>query len=585
MVGIEMNKIKDTEDNSVRNAQSLDLKGVPFERSDEWSVDEGADLGAFLQHGVAEIQKDGQRALVAAPDTDAAGNAAIVAASLAGLPIHRVDRYAFGRLLEAADRMKMCEDAGLGLYRRDKLNSALYGIRPWQFAAAGAMLALAAYGTHLDPMAALNTGMAVIVAIMAVLVVFRMTCMFASFYWQFKRTDDIDVRQLDDDALPSYSILVPMLRERETTLRGLVSSLSRIDYPTDRLQVLFILEETDQETRAIVDSIHMPEWFSVILIPDADPHTKGKACNYAMNFVTGDYFTIYDAEDHPDPRQLKKAVAAFEKAGEKVVCVQSKLNFYNVKENWLTRMFTLDYSAWYYFMLPGMDALNLPICLGGTSNHFKSRVVRDLCVWDAYNVTEDADFGLRIAKSGMKTILIDSTTYEEANTSIPNWIRQRTRWMKGYMLTYLVHMRQPLALLKRLGLWGFLGMQLFVAGNFVGNLIIPPLLLTTLLWASAEIWGWTSVDFFPDEFWLPAIFALVVGNLGAIGFAMAAGIRRGIPSLVLYALTSPLYWALGVIATYRALWQVIFNPFHWEKTEHGLSKVDSGILLEQVKTS
>jgi len=294
-----------------------------------------------------------------------------------------------------------------------------------------------------------------------------------------------------------------------------------------------------------------------------------------MNFVTGDFFTIYDAEDHPDPLQLKKAIAAFRKAGPELVCVQSRLNFYNVTENWLTRMFTLDYSAWYYFMLPGMDMLNMPICLGGTSNHFKTRAVRDLGSWDAYNVTEDADFGLRIAKLGLKTVLIDSITYEEANVSIPNWIRQRTRWMKGYMLTYLVHMRRPIQLLQNLGLWGFMGMQLFVLGNFLGNLLIPPLLLLTLAGAANHLLAWGPVSFIPDGFWFAALYSLVVGNTAAIGFAMAAGLRRGYPSLAAYALTSPLYWALQVYATFRAAYQVVANPFHWEKTEHGLSKVDS----------
>lgn len=541
----------------------------------EVALSEDADLGECLQNGVAEVLLGARSALLVAPDRNAAGDEKIAKAQRIGQAVFEMDRLGYGRLLERLDRGGMCDDAAHGLFRRDKLNSALHGIRPWQFAIVGLFLAVVVASAVVDPFMTFHTAVAIMIITMAVLVVFRFTCMASSIVWQLRRTDKEDARKLKDEDLPTYSILVPMLRERESTIRDLVGSLSRFDYPTDRQQVLFILEETDLETRSYVDRIDMPEWFSVILIPDAAPHTKGKACNYAMNFVTGEYFTIYDAEDHPDPFQLKKAIAAFNKAGPEVVCVQSRLNFYNVKENWLTRMFTLDYSAWYFFMLPGMDALKLPICLGGTSNHFRARAIRDLCAWDAYNVTEDADLGLRIAKSGRKTVLMDSITYEEANTKVPSWIRQRTRWMKGYMITYLVHMRRPLQLLRELGLWGFLGMQLFVLGNFLGNLIIPPLLLSTLVWASNEIWSWTSAPLFPNTFWIPAMFALVVGNSTAIGFSMAAGIRRGFPSLVLYALTSPIYWALGVFATYRAAWQVVFNPFHWEKTEHGLSAVEA----------
>jgi cellulose synthase/poly-beta-1,6-N-acetylglucosamine synthase-like glycosyltransferase len=233
----------------------------------------------------------------------------------------------------------------------------------------------------------------------------------------------------------------------------------------------------------------------------------------------------------------------------------------------------LDYTVWYDFMLPGLEQLGVPICLGGTSNHFITRTVRELDGWDAYNVTEDADMGLRFAKKGFRTIMLDSTTLEEANTRIGNWIRQRSRWMKGYMLTYLVHMRQPLALLRKIGLWRFTGVQLFVAGNFMGNLINPPLWGVTLLWGSNEIWRWTDQSLFPESFWYPAMFTFLAGNAAAIGFTMLAAWRRGLYDLMPYALTLPLYWVLAAIATYKALGQVFTRPFYWEKTEHGLTQL------------
>jgi cellulose synthase/poly-beta-1,6-N-acetylglucosamine synthase-like glycosyltransferase len=224
-------------------------------------------------------------------------------------------------------------------------------------------------------------------------------------------------------------------------------------------------------------------------------------------------------------------------------------------------------------MLPGLERLGVPICLGGTSNHFLTQVVRDLDGWDAYNVTEDADMGLRLAKKGMRTIMLDSTTLEEANTRIGNWVRQRSRWMKGYMMTYLVHMRAPIAFLIALGPWRFAGVQLFVAGNFVGNLINPPLWGITLLWASNELWEWSAAPLFHESFWYPAMFTLVVGNLSALGFTVLAAYRRRMYDLIPYVLTLPAYWALAAIASYKALYQLFTRPFYWEKTEHGLTQL------------
>jgi cellulose synthase/poly-beta-1,6-N-acetylglucosamine synthase-like glycosyltransferase len=449
----------------------------------------------------------------------------------------------------------------------------LHGILPSQYAAAGLLgLALVA-GAILAPMSTLMVVTGAMIAVLLCLVIFRLACMCAGMSREKLEIDDATLAALRDEDLPSYTVMVPMLHERESTLRGLVRTLNRLDYPTDRLQIQLILEETDVETRAVIEDMLLPEHFDIVLIPEATPKTKGKACNYALYFARGERFTIYDAEDHPDPLQLKKAVAAFAASPEDVVCAQSCLNFYNVRENWLTRMFTLDYTVWYDLMLPGLERLGVPICLGGTSNHFLTQVVRDLDGWDAYNVTEDADMGLRLAKKGMRTIMLDSTTLEEANTRIGNWVRQRSRWMKGYMMTYLVHMRAPIAFLIALGPWRFAGVQLFVAGNFVGNLINPPLWGITLLWASNELWEWSAAPLFHESFWYPAMFTLVVGNLSALGFTVLAAYRRRMYDLIPYVLTLPAYWALAAIASYKALYQLFTRPFYWEKTEHGLTQL------------
>jgi cellulose synthase/poly-beta-1,6-N-acetylglucosamine synthase-like glycosyltransferase len=528
-------------------------------------------VGQHLKAGVLPLVRTGVRLLAVAPDVHSKDLAGSSATSGRDTSIITASRVQMARLVEAQARDALAEDAGHGLFKRDRLNSALHGILPVQYGVVLLIAACLIIASLVAPLATLLSVTSLLIVVLTALVIFRFVCMAAGLSRDALRIDRSAIDALNDDELPSYTVVVPMLREGEATLRGLMSSLARIDYPTDRLQILLVLEDTDRETRTIIESMVLPSWFDVLTIPDTAPHTKGKACNYALYFATGEHFTIYDAEDHPDPMQLKKAVTAFRTSPPDVACVQSHLNFYNVKENWLTRLFTLDYTVWYDFMLPGFQRLGVPICLGGTSNHFKTDVVRELDGWDAYNVTEDADLGLRIAKKGLRTIMLDSTTFEEANTRIDNWIRQRSRWMKGYMLTYMVHMRRPLSLYRATSFWGFAGIQLFVAGNFVGNLINPPLWGISMLWASNELWYWTDAALFPDSFWYPAMFCFIVGNSAAIGFTLLAAYRRRLYHLIPYALTLPAYWVLAAIATYKALVQVFTRPFYWEKTEHGLT--------------
>jgi glycosyltransferase XagB len=185
----------------------------------------------------------------------------------------------------------------------------------------------------------------------------------------------------------------------------------------------------------------------VIVVPCGLPQTKPRALNYALCFARGSLLTIYDAEDIPDPRQLRRAAAAFAVLPQDTACLQAELVFDNANENWLTRQFTIEYAMLFGMILPALAAHRLPLPLGGTSNHFRIDALRRAGAWDAYNVTEDADLGIRLARLGFDTDTITSCTYEEANVSLRNWMRQRTRWMKGFLATWLVHMREPLAAL------------------------------------------------------------------------------------------------------------------------------------------
>ncbi len=278
----------------------------------------------------------------------------------------------------------------------------------------------------------------------------------------------------------------------------------------------------------------------------------------------------------PSPTSLKKAVVAMRKAGPQTVCIQASLNYFNVNENFLTRMFTLEYSYWFDYMLPGLDRLGLPIPLGGTSNHFRTDVLRELGGWDPYNVTEDADLGVRASARGYRVGVVNSTTYEEANKAYGNWIRQRSRWIKGYMQTVLVHLRNPVQLGRTLGLKQVLGFLMLIAGTPFTFLAVPPM---TLLYGFWLVTRSTVVDaVFPPPTLILSLLNLLVGNAIMIYLNVLAVFKRRQYGLTIYALTNPLYWVMHGIASYKALWQLVTNPFYWEKTTHGLSDHDTDVV-------
>lgn len=382
--------------------------------------------------------------------------------------------------------------------------------------------------------------------------------------------------------LPIYSILVPVYKEPEVVPR-LLKALSRIDYPREKLDVLLLMEEDDLETITKAKEAAPPSLFRFIIVPESLPRTKPKACNYGLHFCRGKYVTIYDAEDIPEPDQLKKAVAAFEQGGESLICVQAALNYFNADENYLTRMFTLEYTYWFDSLLPGLDRLKLPIPLGGTSNHFRLDKLQELGAWDPFNVTEDADLGVRASCNGYKVGVIRSTTYEEANKAYRNWIRQRSRWIKGYMQTWLVHNRNPLHLLRSVGLRDWLSYNLFIGGTVAVFLINPVMWLLFLIWAVFHP-AWMS-EFFTGWVWVIAVFSLIVGNGTAIILNIMGIFKRKNYRLLLYALTNPFYWSMHSVSAYIALWQLITKPFYWEKTNHGLTTVNTEALFEKTGTA
>lgn len=379
-----------------------------------------------------------------------------------------------------------------------------------------------------------------------------------------------DLSSLPTKDLPIYTILIPVCREKEITLQHLFNSLQKLNYPKDKLDIKFLLEQDDHETIAILKSLSLPMTYEFIYVPFGHPKTKAKACNYGLKFARGEYLTLYDAEDKPSPYQLKIALYTFLKyKDQNVACVQSRLNFYNSKENWLTRMFTMEYTYWFNLLLPALDYLRMPIPLGGTSNHFKTSVLREIDAWDPYNVAEDADLGIRLDRLGYTTKVIASTTYEEANCQVINWIKQRTRWIKGYMQTYIVHMRNPIKLWKAVGLRGFMGFQLFVGGTILTNLVYCYLWLSFLAFLFLPYQN----DLLSSSVMQLQLFNFYMGSFGMIILNILGMIRQKKYSYLTYAITAPFYWLLMSLASYRALYQLIFKPSYWDKTEHGISKI------------
>ena len=310
--------------------------------------------------------------------------------------------------------------------------------------------------------------------------------------------------------------------------------------------------------------------FELVTVPDAPPRTKPKALDYALPFVRGDYVAVYDAEDMPDPDQLRLAAARFA-AEPDLDCLQAELMIDNGDENVIASLFAGEYAGQFAVLMPALVRWGLPIPLGGTSNHFTARALREAGGWDAFNVTEDADLGVRLARLRYRTDMLASRTFEEAPIGLGAWLNQRTRWMKGWMQTFIVHNRRPARLLADLGWRGFLGLELWL-----GSLILSPLLHTVFV-ASLLIevlaTGTTPfTPFDPEEGLALAIFILGYG--GSFAVTLVGLHRTGQRHLLLIQVLLPLYWMLHSVATIRAGWQLVRRPHFWAKTPHGLTRVD-----------
>jgi cellulose synthase/poly-beta-1,6-N-acetylglucosamine synthase-like glycosyltransferase len=370
--------------------------------------------------------------------------------------------------------------------------------------------------------------------------------------------------------LPIYAIAVPLYRESRA-LAGLLDALAALDYPAAKLDIKLVVERGDRETARALTALRIPGHIEVLSLPAGPPRTKPRALNVALAAARGTFLTIYDAEDRPEPGQLRAALAAFAAGPPHLACVQAALTVDNSRDGWLTRLFTVEYAALFDAFLPSLAGFGLPFPLGGSSNHFRTAAVRAAGGWDPWNVTEDAELGLRLARRGYRMTTAASSTYEEAPNRLGPWMRQRTRWLKGYALTWWVHACRPRQLLADLGWPRFLVLNAIVAGVPLSALTLP-ILLADLAWRLPQM---LSAAAAPGGGRLLAdvdVVNLVVG-FGAAAWLAVAGIRRRrLPGYLGAVLWLPAYWLLSSLAAYRALVQLAAVPHLWEKTEHGLAR-------------
>ena len=362
------------------------------------------------------------------------------------------------------------------------------------------------------------------------------------------------------DDLPRYSILVPLYKEARS-IPNLLKALMALDYPADKVEVFFLVEQDDVETRTALARLHAPPTYKTLVLPDGQPRTKPRALNAAMAYISGQIVTIYDAEDHPHPSQLRQAAEALDRAGSVCACVQAPLRAYNGRASWIAGQWGLEYEMHFGLLLPALAEAGLPIALGGTSNHFRLSALREVAGWDAWNVTEDADLGLRLSRFGYRVGTILPRTLEEAPEVLSVWLPQRSRWVKGYMQTLAVLLRHPVRVAREMGMRQFSAGAILLVGAVMSALLHGPLALICLICC---LLPGTSLPIY-------CVVLMISGGLVNL-FAALAAPKQGCAQRILLVLTAPFYWPLQSLAAAHALYELVVDPYSWSKTPHALTR-------------
>ncbi|MGI9353291.1 MAG: glycosyltransferase family 2 protein [Rhizobiaceae bacterium] len=377
--------------------------------------------------------------------------------------------------------------------------------------------------------------------------------------------------------LPVYSILVALYQEPEQ-ISGLTEHLWKLNWPKEKLDIKLVCEADDLETIYAIKNEGLPDCFDLVLVPPTAPRTKPKALNYALPLAHGQFLVLYDAEDRPEPDQLREAYGRFVTGDREIACLQAPLHIHNDNQNWLCQMFAIEYLTLFNGILPVLAKWRVPLPLGGTSNHFKTEILRKVGAWDPFNVTEDADLGIRLYREGYRCETLSMPTYEEAPSQILPWLRQRTRWIKGWMQTILVHNRNPIEFSRNLGIKKTLAFHLFLTSLVISVLIHPIFLFLSIY----QVVNLTFTNHSPfDTFLLgTSVFNLVGGytTYALLAFAVLKTLKT--TRSARYLVTLPVYWLIISIAGWRAVVHLIVKPHKWEKTPHGLANTEFGLTVE-----
>ncbi|MEM6626319.1 MAG: glycosyltransferase [Pseudomonadota bacterium] len=458
---------------------------------------------------------------------------------------------------EKVEAAQAIGEASEGLATHRPEASAKFGLvahqRAGGYGLAGAFIVFYSF----TPMALWASVLFLAASVFSALILLRL---FAAFQWIYRKTrrTPAEERTKAKPALtPAYTLLVPLYKEANV-LPDLVAALERLDYPQDRLDIKLLIESDDRETMDAARRLDLDPYIEIIPIPAAGPRTKPKALNYGLAFARGEFVAVYDAEDRPDPTQLNAAITAFSRAEDNLAVVQAPLFAHNGEHSWVARQFALEYAIHFGVWLPALSSLGWPLPLGGTSNHFRTSALKAIGGWDAYNVTEDADLGMRMAASGYRSAMIEPPTYEEAPIALGQWTNQRIRWIKGHLQTWLVLMRQPVKNARAMGFGRFVGLQLAFSAGLASTLLHAPLVGLTLLALLTPL-----VAF---DVWHSAL--LLAGYLSA---ATCGVLASPIKQRFFAILTMPIYWVLQSWAAANALWELKTRPFYWRKTPHGLT--------------
>ncbi|MGR3640095.1 glycosyltransferase family 2 protein [Alterinioella nitratireducens] len=336
---------------------------------------------------------------------------------------------------------------------------------------------------------------------------------------------------------PALTILLPVYRE-PSVIAELARAMRALDYPSP--EIVLLVEEDDQETRAALDF-----WpYRVLVVPDGKPRTKPRAVNYGLLHTRGEVVVIFDAEDRPAPDQPKRAVARMV-ADPDCAVVQAVLAC-DHDGPLIARLWALEYAVLFRGVLPMLDWLGLPFLLGGTSQYLRRDALMEVGAFDAHNVTEDADLSLRLARNyAFHTVM--SATGEEAPVTVTSWVKQRSRWLKGFCQTTMVHWKDDLPWRARLAFALQLPVQLLcIASHPIGLAVMIS-------------------D--PDG---PLAVMLFAGYALTIITFMIAAYRSG--RRVRDAMVMPVYCCLHVVALVIAVVELVVAPSLWRKTTHGIAR-------------